>query len=436
MKPMYAAVMILLFSCNQNPRTEKKLEIIENEQDKQATHLETITNNGETTLSFDEVISHTKTKALPYIDTTNFDHFIDEGDIKSVNAQALSIERIYPDFYTEGSKYQAMDSYKVELSPNFHTVVVTFKKGDHEMESTLVNYDLEGNIIDHQLIAYDEIAEGMSRMESRISENKITLNRILWTEKKEIQQEEYSIQSDGSIEATDSKILSETLSEYPLILSVLNALGLHPLEVKTDLIASKNLNQYPDGEIVVIPEIVDGGEHYFELNSHIVIVDYQTGDITHSFFESAKTNHWVSDAIALQEIKIDTAPYDLSEGKRAFGIRIRYHGMSSANPYENETLSLFVKSGHELQKILSNYSVMDYGGEWDTDCQGEFTRTEKTLLLSEERTNGWFDILVKSKITETKNEEDENRDCLAKETISTETTVLKFNGKEYKTNKT
>lgn len=106
--------------------------------------------------------------------------------------------------------------------------------------------------------------------------------------------------------------------------------------------------------------------------------------------------------------------------------------MSHANPYEKETLSLFAKRGHELQKILSNYGVLDYGGEWDTDCQGEFHRTEKTLMLLDEQTNGRFNFLVNSKITQTVNEEDGNGECISKETISTASTVLKYNGKEYK----
>ncbi|MDC6384662.1 hypothetical protein PP180_04765 [Muricauda sp. SK9] len=433
MKLTYAVVIILLMSCNQRTKEEKRPEVIENEQDKKATHLESMINNQETTLSFVEVIALTKTKELPHIDTTNFDRFIEEEDIKKVDTRALSIEKIYPDFYAEASRYRAMDSYKVALSPDFHTVVVTFRKGDFEMESTLINYDLEGNIIDHQLIAYDEVAEGMSRIESRISGNKITMNRIFWTEKKEIEQEEFSIKDNGKIEALDSRSLSETLTDYTMVLSVLKTLGLHPLEVKTDLIVSKTWNQYPGSEIVVIPEIVDEGEHFFELNTHIAIVDNQTGNITHRFFESVKTNQWVSDAVVLKEIKIDTAPYQLSEEKMAFGIRVHYYGMSRANPYENETLSLFVKSGGSLQKVLTNYSVIDYGGEWDTNCQGEFMRTGGTLILSEERTNGWFDILAKSKITKTKNEENENGECVATETTSTETIVLKFNGEEYKT---
>jgi hypothetical protein len=430
MKIVYAVWVALLISCNQKPKEKKEPELVE--QEESVVHLEPVVDHGETTLGSKEAMALIKVKQVPQIDTTNFDRFIDEDDISEIDAQALGIEGIYPDFHDEGSKYRAMDSYRLELSPNFHTVVVTYRKGDHEMESTLINYDLEGNIIDHQLVAYDEIAESMSRVESRISENKITVHHIFWAEKKEIEQKEYSIHGDGIIEEMDSRTLSDTLADYTLVLSILDELRLHPLTVKMDLVTSKAMPQYPGDKIVVIPEIVDEGEHYFELNSHIVIANAHTGEITHTFFESAKTNQWVSDAITLKEIKIDTAAYHVTENNRAFGIRVYYYGMSHANPYENETLSLFVESGQSLQKVLNNYSVMEYGGEWDTDCLGEFQRTEKLLILSEEQTNGWFDFLVKNKITETINEEDESGECISKETTSTKTSRLKFNGEEYK----
>lgn len=430
---MYAFLIILLIfiSCGQSKKQVLPNEVedtVENVVD--AVVEEMPKEMG--TLKFSDVMGDIKEKRLPIIDTTNFDRFIDWDDIKDFNAQTLSIEKIYPDFYSEAAKYQAMDLYKVEVSPNFYTVVMTFRKGDFEMESTLVNYDVEGSIIDHQLVAFDEILEGKTRVESRISEHKITAHRTLWTEKREIVQEEYRIEQDGKIVELDSSSLSENLKDYTLVLSVLNGLGLHPLEVKTALLTSKVNPQDPNEVIMAIPQIMDEGEHYFELNSYIVIVDNRSGKIRHKYYESAQTNQWVSDAIALQEIKIDTAPYLLSQGKRAFGIRLRYHGMSHANPYEKETLSLFAKRGHELQKILSNYGVLDYGGEWDTDCQGEFHRTEKTLMLLDEQTNGRFNFLVNSKITQTVNEEDGNGECISKETISTATTVLKYNGKEYK----
>ncbi|MEZ4970238.1 MAG: hypothetical protein R2814_11415 [Flavobacteriaceae bacterium] len=433
----YTQILILICftavfsSCNQKKKQKVTKEVTQDTVDQIVEEMEEVPNKIDTT-NFSDVMDGIKERPLPVLDDTNFDSFIEEGDLNEIDSGTFKIETIYPDFYSEGSKYRPMASYKLALSQNFYTVVVTFRKGDHEMESTLINYDLNGNIIDHQLVAYDEIAEGMSRTESRISENKIMVNHIFWTEKKEIEQKEYRIHEDGKIKKIDAKVLSNTLTDYTLILSVLEELQLNLLSVKTDLIVSKAMPQYPDEFIVVIPEIVDEGEQYFELNSHIVIVNDKTGGISHRFFESVADNQWVSDAIELREIKIDTAPYLISEEVRAFGIRVYHYGMSHANPYENETVSLFVKSGDTLKKILDKFSVMDYGGEWDTDCDGEFLRTEKILILSDQKTNGYFDIAVKGKMTKTKNTTNENGDCDAEEITTDQTSLLKFNGQEYK----
>lgn len=217
-----------------------------------------------------------------------------------------------------------------------------------------------------------------------------------------------------------------------LINSVINQLNLDESKVKRSLIVSKTPPNNTNETIVVIPEIVDEGEHYFELNSHILIVNATTGKIINTYFESFKTNNWFSDAIVLTEIKIDTAPYTVSDENRAFGIRVYYIGSSRANPHNHETISLFIKSGNTLKKILDNYDVMNYGGEWDTDCYGEFIQEDKLLIISNKKTNGFFDILVKTKITETENFIDKNNNCDHTETVITVKTVLKFNNKEYK----
>lgn len=54
--------------------------------------------------------------------------------------------------------------------------------------------------------------------------------------------------------------------------------------------------------------------------------------------------------------------------------------------------------------------------------------------MSKEKTNGYFDIIVKNKITKTKNVEDKNGECDSKETSTNRTVVLKFNGETYPKN--
>ena len=302
------------------------------------------------------------------------------------------------------------------------------------MESVLINYDLKGKIIDFKTISYDEIAEGMFKIESRIELDKLTINSIADMEEKSEDIEVFKIDYEGKISPiTQTKNAVEGIN---LIEEVILQLNINRLKIKYDLIVSKVQPHNPNETIIVLPEIVDEGELFYELNSHILLVDNTTGRITHKYFESHKTNNWVSDAIELREIKIDTAPYIVDENTRAFGIRVYYYGMSKPNPYSNETISLFVKSDGYLKNILNNYDVMNYGGEWDTNCDGEFLNVKRTLLLSKEKTNGYFNILVKNMITNTRNYEDENGDCESKEKISTETEWLKFNGEIYLNKKT
>lgn len=45
------------------------------------------------------------------------------------------------------------------FSENFSAIVITYRDGEHELFSTLVTLDKNGNIIDQLDIAYDEIAE-------------------------------------------------------------------------------------------------------------------------------------------------------------------------------------------------------------------------------------------------------------------------------------
>lgn len=384
-------------------------------------------------LNFEDLIHAMDTKELPRIENTNFDDFIEAEDYKNIAIKALQLQKLYPDLEDKNSGYRAIKSYRVDISKAFYSVVVTILKGEHEMESLLINYGLNGEIIDSKVVSYDEIAEGQSRIESRISENSVTTNHIFWDVMMEIEQKIVTVDEDGTIEKMDSKNLNRSLANFPLILDVLKQLKLNPLNVKTDLIVSKALPQDPDDTIVVIPEIVSEGEQEFELNSHIAVVNTTSGKITHQYFESASTNQWVSDAIQLEEVKIDTAPYMIADNVRAFGVRVYYYGQSQANPYSNETISLFIKSDNTLKKVLNNYDVMQYGGEWDTNCEGEFIGSKATLAMSAEKTNDYFDIVVATTITETENHETENGDCESKDEVSTETKILKFEDKEYKT---
>lgn len=219
---------------------------------------------------------------------------------------------------------------------------------------------------------------------------------------------------------------------FNLLETVLTNLNLEKEDCKLSLVAQKLNPINPAETIIVIPEIVEEAEHYFRLNSYVLIVETLTGKILNQLFETTKTNGLESDALVLTDIKIDTAPYLVAASTRAFGVRVSFVGSSRANPYDNEKLSLYLKTkDNGLQKILNNYETMYYGGEWDTDCLGTFVLQNKVLIMTEEYSNNFLNILVSTKVTETENYLDENNNCQSKDVLTNSKSVLKYNGAEY-----
>lgn len=424
-------LLLLITSCGQGTKKEKKEPEVQIQGAIEVVEIATDTLPQSNHFGFDEAIRDAKSKTLPVVEMTNFDSFIDEDDYEEIAFKALKLNQIYPDFNAEGRNYRAIAMYTVPISDNFHSIVVTALKSEHEMETMLINYDTEGNIIDHKQVAFDEIAESMSRTVSRISENKLVVNRIFWGNIREVEEIEYEIRGDGTIKKIDAKRLNDSFENFTLINSVLMDLKLDWVQTKTDLITTLEHPDNPNESIVVIPEVVDEGEQYFDLNSHIVIADNRSGKITHNYFESSQTNNWVSDAIELNKIQIDATAFKIAENKIAFGLSVSHFGHSRVNPYTNKTLSLFVKSGDSLLKVLADYPVESNGGEWNGDCEGEFVEERKTLVESTEKTNGHFDILVNSKTTNTKSFEDKIDECQTETIVNLNNTILKFDGQNY-----
>ena len=259
MKIIHLLIIALLISCSQKQPQQGAIEIVEEETEVviPADVAEAAVKTIDQDQDFHEVIKNLQMRTLPWIEHSNFDQFIDEADVKGINHQALKMTEVYPDFEPEGSRYEAMTSYRLDLSSNFFTVIVVYKLENYEMLSTLINYDMEGNVIDHVLVAYDEISTGMTQSASRISEDKITYHDIYWTEKKEIRQTDYKINYDGKIEKGDSQVLSEVFQNYALILSALDELNLDMLQVKSDLMVYSAIPENMDQYILVIPEIVE-----------------------------------------------------------------------------------------------------------------------------------------------------------------------------------
>ncbi|MES2207780.1 MAG: hypothetical protein V4525_13435 [Pseudomonadota bacterium] len=140
-----------------------------------------------------------------------------------------------------------------------------------------------------------------------------------------------------------------------------------------------------------------------------------------------------SDAISLNSISIDTAPYVLSKTMRAFGVRASYANNSRSNPASVGTITLFGLSAGKIRPLLK---TTDTGGHFNEislneECQGTYSESNLTIAISANQHNGLSDLLL----TKVENEGElikTPKDCVEQSSNRKITkSTLTFNGFEY-----
>jgi len=212
-----------------------------------------------------------------------------------------------------------------------------------------------------------------------------------------------------------------------LTFKVMDELSISIDDCEGSLFAEKILPNNQDLTVIVIPKIGKKEEDMYTLDSYVVVVNNKTKKIQQLYFESYTTSGWESDAVFIYDLTIDTAPYLVQENVRAFGVVLHTRSMSQPNPYSSNFISLFIANGDKLQNILKNYEIYSYGGETDMNCFAEMYSENKTLILSKNKTNNYFDInvdVLQTKLT--------SKDCIETETFTNSKQMLKFIDGSYK----
>ena len=154
----------------------------------------------------------------------------------------------------------------------------------------------------------------------------------------------------------------------------------------------------PGRFIVVLPLVRAGSEADmadFDLDV-MVVQQADNGNterakvVSRTFEESALSE----DAVRIADIKVDTARYTLAPETRAFGLRIVRQGSSRANPFSNETLTLYLPHGPKLLKVLDKLETTLERGEWDTNCNGNFETVQGSLSIARTISNGYADLVL------------------------------------------
>ncbi|MEB2652868.1 hypothetical protein SOP89_15960 [Pseudomonas siliginis] len=140
---------------------------------------------------------------------------------------------------------------------------------------------------------------------------------------------------------------------------------------------------------------------------------------------------FLSDAIALESLELDTARYKLTPDLRAFGVRAHFKGSSRVNPLDETLLSLYVKEGDKLRPVLDRLVVYSFSGEWDGNCAGERSETVRTLEMGKTSSLGYADIIVRSVTTGLVGEGPPDT-CESKTTHEKPVlTTLRYDGQQY-----
>ena len=154
-----------------------------------------------------------KIMPLPYRDSTNFDNHIDKPQMRQTEIEQLKLKSKIPD----GFGFTL--NHKLNISPQFHAVAVSYQLSDETLYTALITYDKNYNIIDMLEIAFDETAESWSRIESTVYTDHITVDDIHYGFTcVEIETTDYKIESDGTFTslpaiAPDAIVTMTTTSE-------------------------------------------------------------------------------------------------------------------------------------------------------------------------------------------------------------------------------
>jgi len=63
---------------------------------------------------------------------------------------------------------------------------------------------------------------------------------------------------------------------------------------------------------------------------------------------------------------------------------------------QRNNLEFVYRQGQKIRQVLNGLVIGKSGGEWDTQCAGNFSQTERTIRMGKSVSNGFADLIVTS----------------------------------------
>ena len=133
----------------------------------------------------------------------------------------------------------------------------------------------------------------------------------------------------------------------------------------------------------------------------VAMLEARSGRVVASYESSVTEDSAVR--FGEDSLGIDTAPYQLAQDARAFGVRFRSaaHGPSWADAGWEDELTLFVRTGDALQPVLRGLAMSSWHDVEDRrgDADRRIDRAVLTLGLARTSSHGFADLTVTARIT-------------------------------------
>lgn len=196
----------------------------------------------------------------------------------------------------------------------------------------------------------------------------------------------------------------------------------------SDLVDCKLLPNQPNTQLIAYAEW-RSEPHEPEVGDYVLSLiswdqqQHKVNDVYHV------KEHFVSDAIGLESLQLDTAAYQLNPNLRAVGVRLNYHGQSQPNPFSMQLLNLYDLKNK--RQVLQSLVVDRYRAETDTRCNADVEQRKSTLKMLNTKTQRVADMQLNSKIERYEMSGGENN-CNETQRQSTQQKfILKFDGQQY-----
>lgn len=149
----------------------------------------------------------------------------------------------------------------------------------------------------------------------------------------------------------------------------------------------------PGLTLIALPLVRAEHDGYGETDLEVLVLDNARQGFVARLLEPNRLD-W--DAIYVDRLALDTAPYRLRGDDLAFGVRISRRNGSRMNPFAETELALYELNEQGLRPLMGGLVVESFGGERDDDCKASFGEAKGVLIVTDKAgRDGYRDLFFK-----------------------------------------